>query len=82
MKSGREHRVLLSPRCIEILAQARLFSEDGGYLFPGKSRGKPLSNMSFLMTLRRMDLKITGHGFRSAFRDWAAEQTSFPRDVC
>ena len=38
--------------------------------------------MAFLMTLRRMDLKITSHGFRSAFRDWAAERTNFSREVC
>lgn len=82
MKTGREHRVPLSPRCVEIVERAKAFSDDSGYIFPGQSRGKPLSNMSFLMTLRRMDLKITGHGFRSAFRDWTAERTSFPRDVC
>ncbi|MGI9435850.1 MAG: tyrosine-type recombinase/integrase, partial [Geminicoccaceae bacterium] len=82
MKAGREHRVPLSPRCIEILNKVRSLSGNQHYIFPGKSRGKPLSNMSFLMILRRMDLKITGHGFRSAFRDWAAERTNFPRDVC
>ena len=82
MKTGREHRVPLSPRCVEILDRAKSFSDGGNYVFPGQSGGKPLSNMSFLMTLRRMDLKITGHGFRSAFRDWTAEQTNFPRDVC
>lgn len=81
-KTGREHRVPLSPRCVEILERAKSFSDESGYIFPGQSRGKPLSNMSFLMTLRRMDPKITGHGFRSAFRDWAAERTNFPRDVC
>lgn len=82
MKAGREHRVPLSARCMEVLEEARAFGDDSGYIFPGKSRGKTLSNMSFLMTLRRMDLKITGHGFRSAFRDWAAERTNFSREVC
>ncbi|MEM7042749.1 MAG: site-specific integrase [Pseudomonadota bacterium] len=82
MKTGREHRVPLTSRCVEILQNAKLFSDECGYIFPGQSRGKSLSNMSFLMTLRRMGLKVTGHGFRSAFRDWAAEQTNYPRDVC
>ena len=41
-----------------------------------------MSNMVFLMTLRRMGADFTAHGFRSAFRDWAAETTNFPRDVC
>jgi len=41
-----------------------------------------LSNMAFLMALRRMNVHVTAHGFRSAFRDWAAEQTSHPHDVC
>lgn len=82
IKTGREHRVPLSARCIEVLDQAKAFSDGSGHIFPGRSRGKPLSNMSFLMTLRRMGLKITGHGFRSAFRDWAAERTNFPREVC
>ena len=50
--------------------------------FPGKSRGKTLSNMSFLMTLRRMDLKITGHGFDPPFGTGQAERTNFSREVC
>jgi integrase len=38
--------------------------------------------MAFLMVLRRMDLDVTAHGFRSAFRDWASERTNFPNEVC
>ena len=82
MKGKREHKVPLSPRCLQILRRAKELSDGGPYVFPGNSQGKPLSNMVFLMTLRRMDLPITGHGFRSAFRDWAAERTNFPREVC
>ncbi len=52
------------------------------YVFPGRIVTKPLSKMVFLMALRRMELPITAHGFRSSFRDRAAEQTSFPREVC
>jgi integrase len=82
MKAKREHKVPLSPRCLQILRGAKELSDGGPYVFPGNSQGKPLSNMVFLMTLRRMDLPITAHGFRSAFRDWAAERTNFPREVC
>jgi integrase len=82
MKAGRSHRVPLSERAVEILARAREIGGGSDYLFPGRGGAKPLSNMVFLMALRRMKLDITAHGFRSSFRDWAAEQTSFPREVC
>jgi integrase len=51
-------------------------------MFPGRSVGEPMSNMIFLMMLRRMGETFTAHGFRSAFRDWASECTNFPREVC
>lgn len=85
MKAGVEHRVPLSPRCLEILERAKALSDGGPYVFPGRSETKPLSNMVFLMTLRRMGRlqgRVTGHGFRSTFRDWAAERTNVPRAVC
>jgi integrase len=82
MKAGREHRVPLSPRCLEILARARELSGGSLYVFPSRSPERPLSNMVFLMVLRRMGVAVTAHGFRSAFRDWASERTSFPREVC
>jgi integrase len=82
MKTGRTHRLPLAPRCMEILSRARDLSGQGGYVFPGRSFGKPLSNTVFLMVLRRMRLSITPHGFRSSFRDWASERSRFPRDVC
>ena len=51
-------------------------------VFPGQKRGKPLSSMALEMLLRRMKVEdATVHGFRSAFRDWAAERTNFPREV-
>lgn len=82
MKSGREHRIPLTDRCIAILDEARKLSDDAkGYIFPGTVKGKPLSNMVFLMLLRRLNLDITAHGFRSSFRVWCAEQTRFPREV-
>jgi len=81
MKTNREHRVPLPDRALEIVAYARTLAFGQGYLFASRNTGKPLSNMAFLMQLRRWDLPFTAHGFRSSFRDWAAEQTSFPREV-
>lgn len=81
MKAGRIHRVPLSDRCLAILKRARELGADSSYVFPGRSADKPLSNMVFLMMLRRMKLDVTAHGFRSSFRDWAAEATHFPREV-
>ena len=81
MKAGAEHRVPLSSRVIELLkemAAARL----GDFVFPGAKRDSPLSNMALAMTLRRLSVDITVHGFRSTFRDWASERTAFPPDVC
>ncbi len=82
MKAGRDHRVPLSERAVEILTTARAWSDGDGYVFIGRSRNSPMSNMVFLMILRRMKLNFTAHGFRSAFRDWASEGTNFPREVC
>jgi integrase len=72
MKAGVEHRVPLTPRAIEILERAKSLSNGGPYVFPGRVVKLPLSNMVFLMTLRRMNRDdVTAHGFRSSFRDWA-----------
>jgi len=80
MKSRREHRVPLSSAAIAILK--RMEQEKLEYVFPGRSPDAPLSNMSLLMTLGRMNrADITAHGFRSTFRDWAAECTNFPSEV-
>jgi integrase len=84
MKSGRAHRVPLSARAMELLEEASLVRFDekpGSYLFPGQKRGKPISVMGMAMLLRRMGVDTTVHGFRSAFRDWVGEETSFPREV-
>jgi len=87
MKAGKEHRVPLGPRAIEIVeSMKKSASKDAqptDFVFPGQRRGKPLSNMAFLMLLRRMERHdLTAHGFRSTFRDWAAERTSYPNEVC
>ena len=81
MKAGCEHRVPLSSRALAILeelAQART----GEFVFAGQKAGKPLSGMAMEMVLRRMKVEsATVHGFRSAFRDWCGEATSFPREL-
>lgn len=82
MKMGKEHRVPLSARAVEIV-KAQQALKQNEYVFPGTQYGKPLSNMSMLQLLKRMDRKdITVHGFRSTFRDWAGETTHYPREVC
>ena len=79
MKAGREHRVPLSSRAVEVLNETKKLGSD--YLFPGQRGGK-LSGMAMAMLLRRMGHVVTVHGFRSSFRDWAAEMTAFPHEVC
>jgi integrase len=81
MKAGREHRVPLSGRAVSILKQLAKFKA-GDFVFPGQVRSKPLSNMAMEMVLRRMKVEgATVHGFRSSFRDWAGNVSSFPREV-
>jgi len=64
-----------------VAAQARKM-QTHDYVFPGQKRGRPLTGMSMEMLLRRMKAKgVTVHGFRSSFRDWAGDKTSFPREV-
>ena len=82
MKAGVEHRVPLAERCIEILRIARAELPQSEYVFPGTKCDRPLSNMALLMKLRRMGRSETVHGFRSSFRDWTAEYTNFPNEVC
>ena len=82
MKAGREHRVPLSRRALKIVKAMREVP-DGDFVFPGQKSGKPLSVMALEMVLRRMNIEdTTVHGFRSSFRDWAAERTNFPNEVC
>lgn len=79
MKAGREHRVPLSSRAIELLTETNKL--ESPFLFPGQRGGK-LSGMAMAMLLRRMGHVVTVHGFRSTFRDWASEMTAFPHEVC
>lgn len=82
MKSERDHRVPLSKQAVTILRKQHAATGGSGYIFPGGKRGRPLSNMAMLTTLRRMKRgDLTVHGFRSTFKDWAAERTAFPNEV-
>ena len=81
MKAGREHRVPLSGAALAIVKQMNEIRESD-FIFPGGKKGRPLSNMAMLAVLKRMCRDdLTAHGFRSTFRDWAAERTTFPREV-
>ncbi len=84
MKAGKEHRVPLAERAVAILREVQPLNSRGikdAPLFPS-NKGSKLSVMAMSMLLRRMDMTtITVHGFRSTFRDWAGESTSFPREV-
>ena len=80
MKNGREHRVPLSVEALAVLTKVSE-GEPDEFVFAGRKK-RPLSNMAFLMLLRRMGHdKLTGHGFRSTFRDWAAERTNFQAEI-
>lgn len=80
MKGGSEHRVPLTDEMVRILQP--LVSMRSEFVFEGQKRNQPLSNMSMLMLLRRMGYEqYTVHGFRSSFRDWAAEATNSPREL-
>ncbi|TDK39722.1 site-specific integrase [Rhizobium deserti] len=81
MKGGREHLVPLSDGAIQILTVMQSMRPDGNnFVFPGQ-RGKGLSVMALTMAMRRLEKgQYTPHGFRSAFRDWAGDETTFARD--
>ena len=81
MKAGREHRVALSERAIAVLSAMRE-TRQSEFVFSGRRIDRPLSNMALLAVLKRMGRSdLTVHGFRSSFRDWAAERTNHSRDV-
>ena len=86
MKTAREHRVPLCSRAVEVLQQARRLRVDstaatpGGVLFPSR-RGKELRDQSLSGLMPTLGIAAVPHGFRSSFRDWAAERTDHPREV-
>ena len=80
MKANREHRVPLSCRATEILRSALTRRNGSELVFPSP-RGKPLSDMTLSKLLKEQGVQAVPHGFRSSFRDWAAEETNHPREV-
>ncbi|WP_424774865.1 tyrosine-type recombinase/integrase [Novosphingobium sp.] len=78
MKAGKEHRVPLSPRAVEILKSTQGLRKE--WLFPA-TKGGSMSGMAMSMLLRRMKVDVTVHGFRSGFRDWSAECTGYAHEV-
>lgn len=81
IKGGRDHRVPLSSRAVAIL---KMLPREVEYVFPGARKGQAISNMAMDAVLRRQGYKggrATVHGFRSTFRDWAAERTAYPNHV-
>jgi integrase len=79
MKADKEHRVPLSSKCVDLLNDMQSFKINDS-VFPGQRKG--LSNMAMLALLERMNRKdITVHGFRSSFRDWAAEIRHYPNEL-
>jgi integrase len=81
MKMGREHRVALSDAALQILSNLPRL-EGCDFIFPGSKVSSPMSDMTLTAVLRRMQRSdITVHGFRSTFRDWAAETTNYPNEL-
>lgn len=79
MKAGVEHRVPLSKAALMLIAHMP-HVEGSNLIFPG-SKGQPLSDMTLTAVMRRMNVSAVPHGFRSTFRDWVGEKTSFPREL-
>jgi integrase len=81
MKASREHRVPLSPNALRVLERARAL-HNGHLVFPSRPFDRSLSTASMMAVLKRMNrTDLTVHGFRATFRTWAAERTTFPREV-
>ena len=80
MKANREHRVPLCDRAVEILNDARAFSDGSRLVFPSPRR-KALSDMTLSKLVKEQGIPAVPHGFRSSFRDWAAERTNHSREV-
>ena len=81
MKTGREHRVPLSSGALAVLREARALLDGSGLVFPS-AKSRPLSEVAISAMVRSLKIGAVPHGFRSSFRDWAAECTDAPREVC
>jgi len=80
MKAGRVHRVPLSERAVAILEKAKE-ARRNAYVFPGPGKDRSLSTNALRALLIRLGVDVTAHGFRSSFRDWAGEVSTFPREI-
>jgi integrase len=80
MKAGKEHRVPLSNATLSLL-NALKNQQRGDLIFPGQKRNQPLSNMTMLKVLQRLEHAYTPHGFRSTFRTWISEKTNHVHEV-
>ena len=82
MKMGKAHNVPLAPQAIDVFKRAKQFSAPcTNLVFPGMKLKRPMSDITLLKIVRDMDAGVTVHGFRSAFRDWVAEETGVPGEV-
>ena len=81
MKAKRDHRVPLSARALEILRVAKGLGDGAGLVFPGTKTGKPLSDMTLSKLVKELGFDADVHGFRTSFRMWTQERTTFPREV-
>jgi len=81
MKIKKLHRVPLSSRALALLDQAKTLDDGSGLVFPGTKTGKPLSDMTLSKLVKELGFPVDVHGFRTSFRTWAQERTTFPREV-
>jgi len=81
MKMKKLHRVPLSSRALALLDQAKTLDDGSGLVFPGTKAGKPLSDMTLSKLVKELGFPVDVHGFRTSFRTWAQERTTFPREV-
>jgi integrase len=81
MKAARVHRVPLSAPALAILEGLGETRIGGPFVFPGRRSGAALSTKALAMLLQRLRVDVTVHGFRSSFRDWCGNETSFPREI-
>jgi integrase len=85
MKAGKEHVIPLSDAALQVLDRAKplrsMAAGNGGLIFPGLKSGKPVSDMTLTKVMRDAGLAAVPHGFRSSFKDWASETTSFANEL-
>lgn len=81
MKMKRLHRIPLSSRAVAVLTEAKVLDDGSGLVFPGRKKGKPLSDMTLSKLVKELGFDADVHGFRTSFRTWAQERTNFPREV-